>query len=80
MTALPELPEERLAFYAKANQLGLTLEQANAMFYFNEKVRERASSVVSSFVARCSRCGRYEDGLRQCPNGDPACPVAAAKG
>ncbi len=27
-------------------------------------------------LERCSRCGRYKDGTRPCPNGDKACPWA----
>jgi hypothetical protein len=39
--------------------------------------QERAAAGVQGTPSHCPRCGRYEDGLRQCPNGDPACPVAA---
>jgi hypothetical protein len=38
---------------------------------------EAASSTVSltDEQKRCNRCGRYEDGKRPCPNGDPRCPT-----
>jgi hypothetical protein len=42
--------------------------------------RRAALAQPSAEPVRCTRCGRYEDGSRQCPNGDPACPIKAAAG
>ena len=35
-----------------------------------------AAQPAANPLERCSRCGRYEDGSRPCPNGDAQCPWA----